>query len=234
MTSSHRTKLGGLAASAVLATVGGAASGLVFDSSSPSSAASAASDVADVAVDESPGWADGAFDPMQHADDVPGDSAAGATLLDLAAEVGVDDPAATEALVAAGAAGIDSLETAGSIDATQADALRELLPGAVDEILALSTGELEEGSVPPSVNEALHVFGLDASDLSSVDDETSVADLLATAGLTPEAVHGAVEAGAEAGIDSLESNGAVDAETAEQMRMLLPVLGAFLDAGIGG
>jgi hypothetical protein len=231
MTSSHRTKLGGLAASAVLATVGGATSGLVFDSSPPSSAAS---DASDAAVDNSPAWTDGAFDPVQFADDASGEWGAGTTLLDLAADMGIDGPAATEALVAAGTAGIDSLEAAGSIDATQADELRELLPGAVGEILALSTGELEVGSVPPSVDEALRVFGLDASDLSSLDDETSVADLLATAGLTPEAVHGAVEAGAEAGIDSLESNGAVDAETAEQMRMLLPVLGAFVDAGIGG
>ncbi len=231
MTSSYRKKLGGLAASAVLATVGGAASGLVFDSSSPSSAASAATDAA---IDESPAWADGAFDPVRLADEAPGEWGATATLGDLAAEMGVDGSAATEALVAAGTAGIESLEAAGSIDAAQADALRDLLPGAVDEILALPAGDLEDGTVPPSVDEALGVFGLDASDLSSLDDEGSVDDLLTTAGLTPDAVHDAVEAGAGAAIDSLESNGAVDAETAEQMRMLLPVLGAFLDAGIGG
>jgi hypothetical protein len=232
MTSSHRTKLRGIAASAILATAGGAASGLVFDSSSSSSPASAAAP--DVAVDESPASADGALDPAQLADDAPGEWGAGTTLLDLAAALGVDGPAATDALVAAGTAGIDSLETGGSIDATQAEALRELLPGAVDEILALADGERESGTVPPSVDEALRVFGLDTSDLSSLDDEASVDDLLATAGLTPEAVHGAVEAGAQAAIDSLESNGAVDAETAEQMRMLLPALRGFLDAGIGG
>ena len=231
MTPSNRTKIGGLAASAVLAAVGGAASGLVFDSSSPSSAASATSEAA---VDESPARADGPFDPMQLADDAPGEWGAGTTLLDLAAGMGVDGPATTEALVAAGTAGIESLETAGSIDAAQADALRDLLPGAVDEVLALPAGELEAGTVPTSVDEALHVFGLDASDLSSLDDGASVEDLLATAGLTPDAVHGAVDAGAEAAIDSLESNGAVDATTAEQMRMLLPALRSLLDAGING
>lgn len=230
MSISNRAKLGGLAASAVLATAGGAASGLVFDSS-PSSPASAASDVA---VDESPAWAGGPFDAVQFADDAPGEWGAGTTLLDLAAGMGVDGPAATEAMVAAGTAGVDSLETSGSIDATQADALRDLLPGAVDEILAQSAGELEGGTVPPSVDEALRVFGLEPADLSSLDGEGSVDDLLATAGLTPEAVHGAIEAGADAAIDSLESNGAVDAETAAQMRTLLPVLGAFVDAGIGG
>jgi hypothetical protein len=234
MTSSHRTKLRGIAASAILATAGGAASGLVFDSSSSSSPASAAAAAPDVAVDESPASADGALDLARFADDAPGEWGAGTTLLDLAAALGVDGPTATGALVAAGTAGIDSLETGGSIDATQADALRELLPGAVDEILALADGERESGTVPPSVDEALSVFGLDTSDLSSLDDEASVDDLLATAGLTPEAVHGAVEAGAQAAIDSLESNGAVDAETAEQMRMLLPALSGFLDAGIGG
>jgi hypothetical protein len=130
-------------------------------------------------------------------------------------DLGDDEAAANNAVRAAGDAAISSLEGDGSIDASQAGRLRELLPRLLDE-------PFDDDAVDDVVYEAAETLGVQRAELDRLIKEGTPRELFAALGLDEQSVTDAAVAAARAGIDSLEADGVLDATSATAIKAFLP------------
>jgi hypothetical protein len=130
-------------------------------------------------------------------------------------DLGDDEGAANNAVRAAGDAAISSLEGDGSIDASQAGRLRELLSRVIDEPLDDDAGD-------DVVYEAAEILGVQRAELDRLIEEDTPRELFAALGLDEQSVTDAAVAAARAGVDSLKADGVLDATSATAINMFLP------------